>query len=226
MDPKKLLGQDERLVGICAYCGGGQETVDHVPPKVFLDEPYPAHLRTVAACLPCNNSMSLDELYAACFLECVVCGTTDPDQLTRPKIARRLRDEQALAQLLARARNDVEPSLWAPDQKRFENVARKLAQGDAAWELTLPAMGDPDVVSLLPLECMAASQRAAFEVPPTVHHWPELGSRAFYRALSGPGATGWSIVQEGRYRYCVGQDHGLTVRIVVREYLAMLVHWE
>lgn len=61
MDPRHLF-VDKRLTGICVYCGGEPSTRDHVPSKVFLDEPYPENnLPVVPACETCNNSFSLDE---------------------------------------------------------------------------------------------------------------------------------------------------------------------
>lgn len=44
----------------CIYCGEIAETKDHVPPKCFLDKPYPI-LKTVPACFQCNNAFSLNE---------------------------------------------------------------------------------------------------------------------------------------------------------------------
>ena len=35
---------DDRNKGFCVHCGGPSETVDHVPSKVLLDEPYPENL--------------------------------------------------------------------------------------------------------------------------------------------------------------------------------------
>jgi len=43
MDPRHLF-IDERLTGICVYCGGQSDTKDHVPSKVLLDKPYPPQL--------------------------------------------------------------------------------------------------------------------------------------------------------------------------------------
>lgn len=80
MDPRHLF-MDSRLVGMCAYCGGRPDTRDHLPSKVLLDEPYPAELPVVEACLKCNESFSLHEQYLACFIECVVCGTCEPSGL-------------------------------------------------------------------------------------------------------------------------------------------------
>lgn len=37
MDPRKLF-VDERLLEMCAYCGGQPDTRDHVPSRVLLDD--------------------------------------------------------------------------------------------------------------------------------------------------------------------------------------------
>ena len=102
MDPRKLF-YDDRLKGHCVYCGGSEETRDHVPSKVLLDEPYPEDLPVVPACLECNNGFSLDEEYLACFLECVLCGTVDPRALKRDRIRRKLQDNPNLLALIAAA---------------------------------------------------------------------------------------------------------------------------
>jgi len=39
MNPCHLF-MDERLTGMCVYCGAHPETRDHVPSKVLLDKPY------------------------------------------------------------------------------------------------------------------------------------------------------------------------------------------
>jgi len=48
---------------ICVYCGKEATTRDHVPPKGFFREPFPANLKTVPACFDCNNGNSADEDY-------------------------------------------------------------------------------------------------------------------------------------------------------------------
>lgn len=226
MDPRKLIGQDERLVGICAYCGGSPDTRDHVPSRVLLDEPFPANLPVVGACFACNNSFSRDELYVACLIECIIAGTTDPRKIGRDKIARKLDADPSLATTIARCRHEGDPPVWEPDVARVHNVMIKLTQGHAAWELTLPAMGKPSRMSVVPLPCMTDSQRAAFEMPPSADLWPELGSRTFHRVIEGRQEVSWQEVQAGRYRYCVDQAVGLKVRLVLSEYLACMAFWE
>lgn len=38
---------DERTLAWCAYCGRAPDTRDHIPPKIFLDRPFPPELHTV-----------------------------------------------------------------------------------------------------------------------------------------------------------------------------------
>jgi hypothetical protein len=48
----------------CIYCGTDKDiTVDHVPPKLLLEQPYPENLITVPTCFPCNQSFQKDDEY-------------------------------------------------------------------------------------------------------------------------------------------------------------------
>lgn len=87
---------DDRNKGFCVHCGGPSETIDHVPSKVLLDEPYPENLMAAPACRKCNNGLSLDEEYLACLLECVIAGDIAPEKLHRAKIGRILRANSSL----------------------------------------------------------------------------------------------------------------------------------
>ncbi len=87
MDPKKLF-IDERLKGICTFCGAEPDSRDHVPSRVLLDKPYPENLPVVESCSKCNREFSVDEEYLACFLECVIQGTTEPNANFGEKVAR------------------------------------------------------------------------------------------------------------------------------------------
>lgn len=234
MDPRHLStdAMDERLKGSgCAFCGGAPSTRDHIPSKVLLDKPYPAQLPIVDACAKCNQSFSLDEEYVACFLECVICGTTEIDNLTRPNVKRILERKDALKQRIEKCKTkDKGNFVWQPEIARFKNLILKLAKGHLAHELwpKTPCIHQLIIPpSIAPLEFLDDEQRSEFENfgNGNLAGWPgEIGSRAFLRAVGEPidqfehfGA--WSIVQRGRYRYAVDADAG-TVRIVLSEYLA------
>jgi len=234
MNPQHYLFVDDRALGVCVFCGGVPDTRDHVPSKVFVDDPLPDHLPIVEACEACNQGFSLDEEYLACFLEAVLAGSTDPEKLTRAKIKRALsRNARLVSRLEASVRvDDNGTMIWIPEANRVQNVVRKLARGHAAYELSLPEIDEPAAVTFQPFLTMSEQARQRFENAGSgeLRGWPEIGSRAFLRACGadpysdtvGP----WIEVQRGRYRYSVGQDAGVIVRIVIAEYLACEVAWE
>lgn len=232
MDPKQLFFDDRHIVN-CAYCGSPIESRDHVPSKVLLDKPYPYQLPVVGSCLSCNKGFSLDEEWFACFVECCICGTTDPDRLNREKIKRIILRRPKLKNLLRQAcyKDLFGRPYWHVDQKRVENVVLKLAQGHIAYDL-YPRPYAPDGIQVRPLCCLSESDLASFENTGSYFAaWPEIGTRAFLRTTSFAvddflDPTGWVVVQPGRYRYFVEEDDGCTVKIVMSEYLACVVHWD
>lgn len=229
MDPRTLY-PDERHSFYCVYCGATPTTNDHVPSKVLLDEPLPDNLPVVQACDACNNGFSLDEEYAACMIECALAGSVDPAAVCREKVRRTLTARPDLGSLIERSRrHDLMGNiLWQPDAARVRNVVLKLARGHAAYEWTAPQLAEPQSVSIVLLGTLAEEQRRSFETPPVEDVWPELGSRAFSRAVVAFGNVfldvGWQVIQAGRYRYLVSHSHSF-VRVVLSEYLACEVAW-
>ena len=232
MDPRQLF-VDERLAGLCVYCGGIPDTRDHVPSKVLLDRPYPPNLPVVPCCHRCNESFSAHEKYVACLVECALTGASESGAVQRSTIKRLLEKESALCVRLTQSRReDASDNFgWAPESEAVKVVVLKLARGHAAYELALPQLDEPLEVYFAPLISLPLQERDQYEAT-TVSApvpWPEVGSRAFYRALNREGATqqnGWIVVQRGRYRYSVEQKAGLVVQMVLSEYLACRVLWE
>jgi hypothetical protein len=231
MDPRQLFA-DERLRGMCVYCGVAPDSRDHCPSKVLLDEPLPPNLPVVEACKHCNNSFSLDEQYLACLIEAVTCGSAKVNDTSRLNIKRILEGTPALATRLENSKRLDESGnlIWDVELDRVRRVVLKLARGHIAHELSLPKIEEADTVSFIPLILMSEEQRLAFESPASGSHelWPEIGSRAFIRAAKGltnHGSEQWNEVQPDRYRYLVGQSDGDFVRFVLSEYLACYVVW-
>jgi len=221
---------DVRNKGYCVHCGAKGTTVDHVPSKIFLDEPFPENLPVSPSCLACNNDLSIDEEYLACLLECVVAGDVDPNKIERPKVARSLTRNHRLSERLKKARKIIgDQVLWDFEADRVKRVLLKLARGHAAFELNEPQIAAPDVFSFKPLVAMTSSDRDDFEenVRPRLTPWPEVGSRAMNRLfITGSDVyDSWITVQEGRYRYRTSQDPGLRILLVIREYLACDIAW-
>lgn len=236
MDPRHLF-MDERLTGMCVYCGAKPETRDHVPSKVLLDKPYPEDLPVVGACKECNENFSLDEQYVACFLECVRCGTVEPSGLQRPKIKRILTENPKLKDRIGacQRKDDAGNLLWYPEIDRLRKIVLKLARGHLAYGI-YPEFKDPVEVAFAPLSNLSDEERVAFEDVPfrKVDVVPEIGSRGFLHVFvvesSGEKSVAyvdhWIVVQPGQYRYVVIVKGGILVKLVLGEYLACTVSWE
>ena len=222
---------DERQLGYCAFCGGETGTRDHCPSRVLLDEPYPDNLPVVPACSACNVRFSPDEEYLACLISCVVAGSTDPDTIARPKIRRILSDSPALRVRIEQSRvGSANGIIFEPEHQRVSTVVTKLAQGHALYELHEPHPEVPDEILIVPLLRMSDADRDAFESPNPegFSAWPEIGSRAMQRMVGIDSGTEypWLVVQSGRYRFHACVDSGISIRIVIHEYLACYVRWD
>lgn len=216
---------DERHAAFCAQCGGPPETRDHVPPKVFLDKPFPTNLPVVGTCGPCNRGASIDEEYVACLIEVAACGNANPGSLERPRIQRALERKPALAARLEAA-FDPETIAVAAETDRIRRVVEKTARGLWAYELAEPALDLQADVGIHPLHLLDPEARAAFEriSPPQI--FAEVGSRMMVGQIIALGpesiatSAGWQVVQPGRFRYAVEFDERSVVKLVLREYLA------
>lgn len=223
---------DRRQIIACVYCGGPTETRDHVPSKVLLDSPFPENLPVVPACSRCNQSFSGDEAYLACLLECVLCGSTEPEKIQRSNVRRILQERPSLRARIQKATYSDEHgrTTFTVEQKRAKNVILKLARGHCAYELNEIQRDEPSSFMMLPLAALSQAQRNHFEAVPggPIGVWPEVGSRAFQRLLIADDAyhAGWLTVQEGRYRVLVQGETGVIIRIVLFEYLACEVIWK
>ena len=137
-----------------------------------------------------------------------------------------------LARIESQGLREKDAMLWIPDHSRISRIIEKIARGHASYDLGLrhlaPENGTVAHVEYAPLSLFSDTQREAFETPENLRGWPELGTRAFYKAISNFGSTqtDWTMVQEGRYRYMAIPPDGPTVKIVLSEYLACQVSWE
>lgn len=230
MDPKKLF-MDERLKGNCAHCGASADSRDHIPSRVLLDEPYPENLPVAESCSKCNGGFSADEEYMSCLIECVIQGTTLPNDRFREKVAKILKERPSIAVRIENGKKFDQNNnpIWQPEWNRLREVILKLARGHMAYELGLQHVEEPQIVDILPSPSMTKDELERFNsLEDAGHLYPEIGSRAFVNlSLGKPTAYDkWHVVQEGRYRYTIGQSSGDWVKFVLSEYLACRVVWE
>lgn len=224
-------GGDSRNKGYCAHCGGPDESRDHNPSKVFLDEPLPENLPIASSCQRCNAGFSDDEEYVACLLECVVTGQIEPERMARASVGRSIAANLRLQRELMAARSEHQGRiLWNPDASRVRRVALKLARGLVDFELNEPRLCEPEHVHIAPLLLLTEDTRREFEGElGGFAFWPEVGSRAFHRLVGDYADSynnGWIVVQQDRFRYRVTQEDGMRVRMVLREYLAIDIAWD
>lgn len=233
---------DQRFKGVCAQCGisigEDNKSSDHVPSKCLLrrsegpdEDQYPDNLPVIPTCRDCNLRFSSDEEYVCLFLNCVLAGSTDPEHHVEPSVRRSLRRHGGLRARIEASKQlehlDGEPVLtWFPELERIHRVVVKNARGHAFYELGQPVLGEPERVWANPLERIGEAERLDFEGGPVgLAGWPEVGSRAMTRVVTGLDMHGgWVVVQPTVYRYRV-EDDGLLVRTIIREYLATEVRW-
>lgn len=241
MDQFKSYADDRLIVG-CVYCGGNEDTREHVPSRVFLDSPLPENLPVIGACRECNNGFSIDEEYLACLIECVIAGTTELKHIKRDRVAKTLQHSKALRERIEEAKYEQDGrTYFAIESERVERILVKLARGHAAFELSQPCSDAPSSVWYVPFESMTKEQKDAYEASQVVQAYGEIGSRGMQRLMvtqftlqSPTGETStidllindWVDVQEGRYRYH-SADYGdeVRIKIVISEYLACEVVW-
>ena len=231
MDPREVFA-DERHAAFCVFCGDSPTTREHAASRVLLDDPLPDDLPLVGSCHRCNNGFSRDEEYLACLIDCVLNGSAEPEKVRRPKVRASLLHSPALAARIAagRTEDDSGRMIWQTEQERVQKVIVKLARGHIAHQYNEPQLDEPESVRVLPLELMTREQRAGFESIPRTSAYPEVGSRAFLNLFvvgdkTFDAGSGWSVLQEGRYRYAVALPGSPIVRIVLSEYLACEVCW-
>lgn len=233
---------DDRLIVGCIYCGGQDDTREHIPSRVFLDAPLPENLPVVGACRSCNNRFSSDEEYLACLIESVIAGSADPEDIQRPSVASILRRAPALRAKIEAAKTcEHGQTKFAIEPERVKNIVVKLARGHAAFELSQSCKDEPASIWWWPLALMDERQREEFESSHVVEGYGEIGSRGMQRLLvaqftllSDSGKTemaglvinDWVEVQNGRYRYHAIDDGDMVrIKLVVSEYLACEVAW-
>lgn len=116
----------------CVYCGGPEETRDHVPSKLLLEQPLPPNSLTVPSCLTCNSGYSDDERYVRDALHHVGFGNYSQEKIAPGGVvARSLDHSPLLARKLERAHVGGEDGsiLFQPELHRFERIMAKLAVG-------------------------------------------------------------------------------------------------
>ena len=70
----------------CIYCYKQADSREHIPSKIFLNEPYATNLAILPSCTNCNNSYSENEQYLACLIDYVQYKLSNLETVKRSKI--------------------------------------------------------------------------------------------------------------------------------------------
>lgn len=224
--------KNKRHSSFCIYCGKNADTREHVPSKVFIDEPYEEDdFSIVPACFDCNNNYSHDEIYVASLVNKAYCAVSGNNSL-RKKIILALEHDKKLNEKLCEqvqvVNNSVNISL---DAERVRRILLKLALGHIASKLDV--IFDADSHTLSCEFCfkpqLSQCEYIAFEQPPIVNKVSEAGADyvqdilVFINNSTGEQfpISPWQVVQENNYRFLVhvGDDCSYLVRIVIMETL-------
>lgn len=233
---------DNRLIRGCIYCAGPADTRDHVPSKCLLEKPYPENLPVVGCCDTCNQDFSKDEQYFVCLIESVLCGTTDPEKIRRPSVARIMQNSPALRLRIENAKTEIDGQIaFVPEMERINNVMLKLARGHAAFELSLTFREKPNHFWCGPLSSLPQENQETFNSAHFQQIFGEVGSRNMQRLMVmqmarlaengehqniGMIVNDWVDVQDDQYRYIAIDDMGVKIiRIVIAEFYGCEVAW-
>lgn len=230
---------DSRLTRGCIFCGGLPDTRDHIPSKCILDKPYPENLPVVGCCYECNQGFSSDEQYFACFIECLLRGSANIQDLKRPSIIKIFERSPALRKSIENSITEIDGNkIFKPEIERINNVLLKLAQGHVAFELSLILRNKPDHFWWGLLSSLSEEKKIDFESVHFQENVGEIGSRSMQRLMvtniimqDGSSMNmvinDWLDVQDDRYRYMAIDDMGMIIiRIVIDEFFGCEIIWE
>lgn len=218
---------------LCIYCGEKATTREHIPSKVFLEEPFQRELAVLPACRVCNNGFSSDEQYLANLIDYVELKLKGLNNVRRSSIRKTFKKRPVLFDRLeAETIYNEEGQLMyiTYNVAKIENVLKKLAVGHVVYSLSGINLKEPSIISYKFLSELTQEEYNAFNSKPILDIAPEIGSRESMNmtfSSSGVSVSAWKIVQEGQYRYLVysGSGTDYLVRIVIGEYFYAEVIW-
>ena len=221
----------------CIYCGNTATTREHIPSKAFLLEPYPDNLPTIPACFDCNNGYSEDEKYVSCFVD-LLKRQVYLDYSRREKIDIRLEKDERLRRTLQEQIKEINGKIYfQPDEQRILRILLKLAKCHAGFEFDYINFDNAQVNIWYDfLFNISEDILQDFEVIPEMDTAPEIGSRVAITSFiiqniitqEVAGIASWIEVQENQYRYQVSlnEGRGITVKIVIFEFLFCKVNFK
>jgi hypothetical protein len=195
----------------CAYCGKEKKlTSDHVPPKLFLERPFPPNLLTVPACADCNGSFKADDEYTRNVLAPDIRANWNyAAQSSLPAIMRSLQrpDARGFADYLSRQSHVMK--LLAPngnpimamqtDQQRVNGSGVHMLRGLYFHETGKRLSGDSAEVWVASKAGLTAEHPEMLTIARVFQLFPDqrngaAGTAFSYAAAFGRGRSAWLML--------------------------------
>ena len=229
----EFLKYDKKGDFKCVYCGEKADSREHIPSKVFLNEPFTTNLAILPSCKKCNNSYSENEQYLACLIDYVQYKMDNLKAVKRSKIQKTF---DVRANIESEFENSTKYTLTGNveyieyNDDKIKNIVLKLSIGHATYSLSAMHLAEPNIINYKFFPELTQEELDNFNSEPIYNISPEIGSRgAVYVSLSenGLAITTWNIIQDSQYRFLVFQNkYTTTVRIVIGEYFYSEVIWK
>lgn len=194
----------------CIYCGLSGGTRDHVPPRIFLDKPYPQNYTTVPACQKCNQEFGNDDEYIAYWIEFMRAIECNNGVLDRTRIeaifahSTRL-DDRIFNSLKVDSDNipymDFENSRIINFFKRVAVAHFFVNKGEKT------NLNNWDILFFLAKQSQPNTKR--YEI---LGHRPDFNKPVFHDNIS------WEVIQPNNYKYFVDKNKKC-VFVCIRDFL-------
>lgn len=229
----ELLKYDKKGQFKCIYCYEKADSREHIPSKVFLNEPFETNLAILPSCKSCNNSYSENEQYLACLIDYVQCKMSNLKAVKRSKIQKAFNVRPHIKNQLEEStkyndNGDIE--YIEIDDNKIQKILLKLSIGHATYSLSSIHLGEPSAINYKFFPQLTNDEMYNFNLEPICDVLPEIGSRGgtYISILNDaiPLAT-WNIIQDNQYRFLAFNNKNSTiVRVVIGEYFYLEVIWD
>jgi len=228
----ELLKYNKKNQFKCIYCYEEADSREHIPSKIFLNEPYESNLAILPSCIKCNNAFSENEQYLACLIDYVQYKLSKLKTVKRKKIEKTFKTRPHIKNEFEKSTkytNDGNLEYIEFSHERIKTILLKLSIGHAIYSLSSICLGEPSFINYKFYIQLTKDEMANFNLEPISNIIPEFGSReGIYISMLDEGIpiTTWNIVQNGQYRFLAYEDKGSTnIRIVIGEYFYIEVIW-
>jgi|GEM_PF-1137034 len=217
----------------CIYCHEKADSREHIPSKVFLNEPFTTNLAILPSCIKCNNSYSENEQYVACLIDYIQYKMNNLKTVKREKIQKAFNARPYIEDELENSTkysDDGSVEYIEYNHEKIKNIVLKLSIGHAIYSLSSIYVNEQNIINYKFFPQLTKEEMDNFNLEPSYDISPEIGSRGgTYLTVSSNGKPTaiWNIVQDGQYRFLVFHNQSsTTVRIVIGEYFYSEVIWK